>query len=469
MSREVPALGVSEGLVQATLQSEVESVTEPFRQEVFSEENAALEDDSKFHANLLNQAVQLQPKAKVALIRELITQLETNHIQTILEFGLREIGNRHRRGTVSTSVDHNTRLLLKKDYSYQDRGLSEPTQYYVYLRRRKPKLDRYIGALFYVPQGCLLSYGLDGDGRIIFNPPHNIFQLQDCTNPAVTQIVRLVSLEPPPPDYTFTKQQNDTPEIYLNVEYLDAKTYQPIMKQVYPFPACMHEGGPLDRYRWEVSLVPGAPKSPDFHESNVQPSLISPPLKRELPVFPNELNPLTAANQASPEKTEPALSRPGGAPSQPSRHILELPATKSLIFYLLNRDDSDSVLKRMRLWVTWSEKAMPQSRWTLVQNGTVYTLMNAHFKRTILKFSFDQGTVILENSLPVLVKWFHDLSLAVSQAQNQRQYSTAQLKLAHSLFVDMSLPQKDPVVVLKKLFGVEFTETPGNQKPAAKH
>ncbi|WP_421658687.1 hypothetical protein [Leptothermofonsia sp. ETS-13] len=467
MSREVPALGVSEEPVQATLQSEVESVTEPFRQEEFSEENAALEGDSKFHANLLNQAVQLQPKAKVALIRKLITQLETSHIQTILEFGLREIGDRHRRGTVTTSVNHNTRLLLKKDYSYQDRGLSEPAQYYVYLRRRKPKLDRYIGALFYVPEGCVLSYGLDGEGRIVFNPPANVFQLQDCTNPSVTQIVRLICLEPPPPDYTFTKQQNDTPEIYLNVEYLDVRTYQPIMKQVYPFPACMHEGGPLDRYRWEVSLVRRSLEPSDFHELAVQPALVNSPLKRELPSLPNGLNSLAASDQSSPE-VEPPLSRSRGASSKPPRRILELPATKSLTFYLSNQDDSDTVLKRMRLWVAWSEKAMPQSRWTLVQNEMVYTLMNAHFKRTILKFSYDQGTVILENSLAVLVKWFHDLSLAVSQAQNQRQYSTAQLKLAHSLFVDMSLPQKDPVVVLKKLFGVEFAVTPGNQKPEAK-
>ncbi len=101
---------------------------------------------------------------------------------------------------------------------------------------------------------------------------------------------------------------------------------------------------------------------------------------------------------------------------------------------------------------------MPQSRWELVQNGTVYTLMNARFQRRILRFSAEQSAIMLENSLPVLVKWFHDLSLSVSQAQNQRQYSTAQLKLAHSLFVDMNLPQKDPIAVLRKLFGIEFTK-----------
>lgn len=102
---------------------------------------------------------------------------------------------------------------------------------------------------------------------------------------------------------------------------------------------------------------------------------------------------------------------------------------------------------------------MPQSRWELVQDGTTYTLMNAHFKRRILRFSSDRASVAFENSLPVLVRWFHDLGLAVSQAQNQRQYSAAQLQLAHSLFVDMSLPQTDPIVVLKKLFGVEFSKS----------
>jgi hypothetical protein len=84
--------------------------------------------------------------------------------------------------------------------------------------------------------------------------------------------------------------------------------------------------------------------------------------------------------------------------------------------------------------------------------------MNAHFKRRILRFSGDRAAIAFENSLPVLVRWFHDLSLAVSQSPNQRQYSAAQLQLAHSLFVEMSLPQTDPVVVLKKLFGVEFSK-----------
>jgi hypothetical protein len=92
-----------------------------------------------------------------------------------------------------------------------------------------------------------------------------------------------------------------------------------------------------------------------------------------------------------------------------------------------------------------------------VQDGTQQTLINAHFKRPILSFSAKNQTVRLENSLPVLIKWFHDLSLAVSQSQNQRQYTAAQLKLAHDLFVEMNLPQTDPVVILKKLFGVDFS------------
>ena len=103
---------------------------------------------------------------------------------------------------------------------------------------------------------------------------------------------------------------------------------------------------------------------------------------------------------------------------------------------------------------------MPQSKWEVIKDAGGYTLMNARFKRRILRFSPDLSAVMLEHSLPVLMKWFHDLSLAVSQAQNQRQYSAVQLKLAHTLFIEMSLPQTDPFIALKKLFGVEFSKTP---------
>jgi hypothetical protein len=426
MNHEVPAPGVNERLVQTTLKqnigvtTEQELTPERFHHASLSETNASQENDPVGDTGILEQANQLNVRAKLTLMRRLMTQLEVDQIQSILEFGLREIGERHRRGTAIAA--HNTRLLLKKDYSYQERGLSEPTQYYVYLRRRQPKLDRYIGTLFYVPQGCALSYFLDAEGRIIFNPPHNLFQLRDSTNPELIQLVRLICLQPPPSDYTFTKQQNDTPEIYLHLEYLDLKTQQILSKQAYPFPVCMHESGRLDRYRWEVEAV------------TVEP--------------------------ASPAAVSVASTPSDAAATPPPRRVLELPATKPLTFYLTPSSDPDVVLKRMRLWVTWSEKAMPQSKWEVIQNGSLYSLMNAHFKRRILQFASDRRCITLEHSLPVLTKWFHDLSLAVSQAADSKQYSAAQLKLARTLFVDMSLPQTESLVVLKKLFGVEFRTNP---------
>ncbi|MBW4472167.1 MAG: hypothetical protein KME45_17440 [Stenomitos rutilans HA7619-LM2] len=488
MSRDVPVAAVDEGYVQSAppqdvQAQDVQAVTMPFGQGVLAEANNPLTGELADADGIFDHVSQLKTKAKIALIRRLLTQLEADQIQTVLEFGLREIGDRHRRGIAAEQ--HNTRLLLKKDYSYQDRGLEEPTQYYVYLRRRKPKLDRYIGTLFYVPQGCTLDYFLDLDGRMVFKPPHNVFQLQDCTNPAVHQVVRLLCLEPPPPSYTFDKQQHDTPAIQLHLEYLDPKTYQPIAKQTYPFPSCMHEGGRLDRYRWDVTplLLPEIAVQPSsLEQSSLEPSLIEPsplleplPANRlidssqsltdlSLPSLPghaaallDEFNPGAIAAQVWSD-VQPTLSQLDAVTAQTPRRVLELPTTRWVTFYLSKRQDSDATLKRMRLWAAWSEKAMPQSRWELVQDGTTHTLMNAHFKRRILRFSSDRGSVAFENSLPVLVRWFHDLGLAVSQAQNQRQYSAAQLQLAHSLFVDMSLPQTDPIVVLKKLFGVEFAK-----------
>ena len=471
MSREVPVPVANEGDVQSLPQADAKALAEPFDSSLSFEADVSLQEDLTVAGGIIDQLNQLKPTAKVALVRRLITQLQTDQIQTILECGLREIGDRHRRGIAPTQ---NTRLLLKKDYSYQDRGLSDPNQYYVYLRRRKPKLDRYIGTLFYVPQGCTLDYSLDAEGRLVFNPPHNVFQLQDCANPAVKQLVRLLCLEPPPPDYTFDKQQNDTPDIHLHLEYLDPKTHQPIAKQAYPFPLCMHEGGRLDRYRWDVTpltLTPIAvlPEPSDCtsvaastaeklvasSHTQADPAHLS--LSSQAVARLSEFQSPPIAARSSQAAIEPSFNRVPTVPP-PARRVLELPATKWLTFALSHPSDSDVILKRMRLWVTWSKKAMPQSRWEVIQKGTTYTLMNAHFKRRILRFSSDRSAIAFENSLPVLVRWFHDLSLAVSQSPNQRQYSAAQLQLAHSLFVEMSLPQTDPVVVLNHLFGVEFSK-----------
>lgn len=467
MDRKVSAPVVDERLAQAMLERKVETAISLLRQTEHSpglecSEAAKLDSDRIApHTVVLDQANQLDVDAKVALIRRLITHLENEQIQELLEYGQRQIAERQRQSSVAVA-SRQTRLLLKKDYSYQSRGLSQPNQYYVYLRRRKPKLDRYIGTLFYIPQGCTLSYFPDAEGRIIFDSPHNIFLLRDFKNPAVTKVVRLIGLEPPPVDYTFTKQQNDSPEIYLRVEYLDPNTYQPLAEECYPFPFCMYEGGKLDRYRWDVSTLDVAmPVSSGLPASEPHPQPLT-ALAAEADLQSSQTSTVDSSklNAVSPQDGEnPDLDQSEKHSAKPARRIIELPAARSSTFYLANRCDAALILERMRLWIAWNEKAMPQSRWELMQDGGVYMLMNASFKRNILKFSLDQASITLENSLPALMQWFHDLGLAISQSQSQKQFTPAQLKLAHSLFVDMSLPQDNALVVLKKLFGVEFSKT----------
>ncbi|WAL59652.1 hypothetical protein [Thermocoleostomius sinensis] len=438
--------------------------------------NASSDSELMQYTDMLAQVNQLKSNAKLALIYELISELETEQIQSLLEFAQREITERQRLLSPSLPPsDRKTRLLLKKDYSYQNRGLSEPNQYYVYLRRRKPKLDRYIGTLFYIPQGCTLSYFPDAEGRVLFNPPHNTFQLKDANNPDLIRLVRLIGLEPPPSDYTFTKQQNDVPEIYLRLEYLDPHTYQSIGEKIYPFPFCMYEGGELDRYRWDVTTVVLPSETKVETNTKINTNIYS-ELHQELQAIDSPSH--ARSSSCVPFSSEPcstdstqAIEHPSSSElltnnsstkdklsHESSRRVIQLPPTKAITFYLTDRRDASTVLERMRLWVSWSDRAMPQSRWELVQNNSSYTLMNANFKRTILSFSIDAASMRLENSLPVLMQWFHDLALAVSQSQSQRCYSAAQLKLAHNLFVEMSLPQDNPLVVLKTLFGVDFSE-----------
>ena len=453
-------------LAQAILERNVEMAMNPFHPTTHSTDDVSTpKDRSAFPEDFLQQAKQLDGKAKAALIQVLLTQLESDQIHSILEVGQRELAEQQRR--ITPSKNRKTRLLLKKDYSYQDRGLSEPTQYYVYIRRRKPKLDRYIGTLFYVPQGCTLSYDPDAEGRILFNSPRNVFQLRDSKNPAAVQVVRLICLEPPPPDYTFTKQQNDMPEIYLRLEYLDPNTYQPIAEEAYPFPFCMYEGGMLDRYRWDVStmVLPASPSDVTAAAADSL-SMLHPESDSANHTASSQAVDVPSNDSSHDGSGKDDLGdgnfgdeQLGQNNAKVPRRIIELPTTASITCFLADRNDSSRVLDRMRLWVAWSEKAMPQSKWKIVQIETNFILLNANFNRKILSVSLDQAAISLESSLPVLMKWFHDLSLSVSQTQNQRQYSAAQLKLAHRLFAEMSLPQDDPLVVLKTLFGVEFSKT----------
>ncbi|HEY9658762.1 MAG TPA: hypothetical protein V6C65_09950 [Allocoleopsis sp.] len=409
---------------------------------VLAEETPQLETVLAEHNGVLNQLTQLEANVKIALIGTLMAQLNTEQLQVVLALGQQYL-DKYQRRSPSSDANRQTRLLLKKDYTYQERGLSEPTQYYVYLRRRKPKLDRYIGTLFYLPQGCTLSYNLDEEGRVLFQPPNNVFKLQDTNNAAEVQVVRLICLEPPPADYTFTKQQNDHPEIYLRLEYLDPKTYHFLKEESYLFPFCMHERGQLDRYRWDVSLI------------TLPPALATPQPPTSIESASTEL--ISGAHTSR----DPAVQHPSvkvATRSTSTRKIIELPAT-STTYFLSNRADATQILERMRLWVSWSERAMPQARWVITQENMTYTLLNHSFKRHILSFSLDNASITLKTSLPVLMKWFQDLGLAVSQTQNQRQYPAAQLKLAHSLFIEMSLSQHDPLIVLKQLFGVSFSKT----------
>lgn len=445
MSRDVSEVEISEPLIEVTVEPEADAANQELLQTALVSENSNQD-------GLLHTAMQLSPKAKVALIRKLMAQLEPSSIQAIVEFGLKEIGSRH-HASAAAAIERNTRLLLKKDYSYQSRGLSEPTQYFVYLRRRKPKLDRYIGALFHVPQGCTLSYFLDAEERLIFNPPHNVFELRDSNDPAAIQVVRLICLEPPPPDYTFDKQQNDVPPIQLHLEYLHPQTYQPLFKQTYAFPKCMYGGGELDRYRWEVRAIALSPELAVSPRSPLPTSVAEP-----LPAVDATPSPKVDFDTPLLDRTTSvAPPLPAVPASNPEAAQME---AQPLTFYISNPKDLDAILKRMRLWVTWSVKAMPKSRWEILEDAGSYTLMNARFKRRILQCSPNSGAIAFENSLPVLMKWFHDLSLAVSQSQSRKQYSAVQLKLAHTLLIEMSLPHTDAAIVLKKLFDIEFSTTP---------
>lgn len=383
------------------------------------------------HSALVAQLASLSSKEKVALMHHWMAQLDSEQLQALIASGQQQLSVLESPPPVQSQ----TRLLLKKDYTYQQQGLSRPTQYYVYLRRRKPKLDRYIGTLFYVPEGCTLSYKVDAKGRVLFYPPHNLFQLKDTQNPTDVRLVRLLFLEPPPPDYTFTKQQNDSPQIHLHLEYLDPHTHQVLSQERYPFPFCMYEGGQLDRYRWEVSVVSSLTSGAE-----------------------------TSFSGSALENSSSRL-----AADAPHRVLTD---SKQLTqFFLANPEQAPLILERMRLWVSWSDRAMPQSHWKIVQPeqtdpiNQTYRLIHSDSKRTILSCRLDQATVRFHHSLPVVMQWFQALGLAVSESQDQRQYTAAELKLAHSLFIDMSLSQTDPLVVLKQLFGVSFTNTATRTDP----
>jgi hypothetical protein len=424
MDRKVPTPDDKEMPDQTRVEHQDE-VADPRGSTAAEQDSSDLKRILQDHPALLAQLAPLASEVKAALMLQWMAELDSEQLQALIAFGQQQLASVH---LPAPPVQSQTRLLLKKDYTYQEQGLSQPTQYYVYLRRRKPKLDRYIGTLFYVPRGCTLSYNVDSEGRVRFHPPYNLFQLKDTQNPLSIRVVRLLCLEPPPPDYTFTKQQNDSPQIYLHLEYLDPSTHQMLSQDYYPFPFCMYEGGQLDRYRWEVSVVSSPLPGAESHSSAASLDQLSPRLPTDTP-----------------------------------HRLLE--TSQSAQFFLSNSAQAPLILERMRLWVSWSDRAMSQSRWEIVQSEPAnqtkqpqtYALMHSGSRRIILSCQLDQAAVRFNYSLPVVMQWFQDLGLAVSESPDRRQYTAAELKLAHSLFVNMSLSQTNPLVVLKQLFGLSFT------------
>lgn len=428
------------------------------------------------HTELFDRVTRLDFQTKQTLCQLLLTQLSAEQAQEVIDFGKSELAARE--GKVSSTrkpPERCTRLVLKKDYSFQKLNLAHPTQYFVYLVRRKPKLDRYIGALFYVPGGVPLSYFPDADGRIVFTPPNNIFKLVDSESSQV-QVVRLVAIEPPPSGYTFERGQEDSPEIYLSLDYLDPVSYDLLRSERYHYPTCMYEGGELDRYRWKVELLvlpldlqprlfsSGAAQLP---AASTGTELLSDVQHHEsLSVSAQTAQTITqltaladngAIVSSTPTPPVPAMS----STPRPKKFILtELPKANTATYYLTEPQQRDEVLERLRLFAAISELAMPHAKWVIEgrSDSGIYRLANSKTKRLIVQFAAHETAVTLQNSFPVIMTAFRDLARSASQASQRM--TREQQSVMHKLHVEMGLPHKNPLEILEKLFGVTFRDTP---------
>ncbi|HEY9643341.1 MAG TPA: hypothetical protein V6C57_22825, partial [Coleofasciculaceae cyanobacterium] len=391
----------------------------------------------------------------------------------IIDFAKSELAAREGRvSAIRKPPERCTRLVLKKDYSFQKLNLAHPTQYFVYLVRRKPKLDRYIGALFYISQGFPLSYFPDADGRIVFTQPNNVFKLVDSQS-LQTQVVRLVSVDPPPPDYTFERGQEDTPEIYLRLDYLNPVTYEPLNSECYPYPNCMYEGGELDRYRWKVEplVLPLEVQTRLQSIPSAQPLSSAPGVEADLVPVVQRRESLSVSSQTAQAITQltalgdnaAAASTPAvpAATPRPKKFILtDLPKANTATYYLADPAQGQRVLERLRLYALLSEMATPHAKWIIEQKSdkaTVYRLVNSKTKRLIVQFAADDASVTLQNSFPVIMTAFRDL--ARSASQTSQRMTREQQTLIHKLHVEMGLPHKNPLEILEKLFGVGFRNT----------
>ncbi|MBI4783774.1 MAG: hypothetical protein HY785_21030 [Oscillatoriophycideae cyanobacterium NC_groundwater_1537_Pr4_S-0.65um_50_18] len=431
------------------------------------------------HSELFEMALRLDPQAKQSLCQLLLTQLSAEQTREVIDFSRSELAAREGKGSLTRKpAERCTRLVLKKDYSFQKLNLAHPTQYFVYLVRRKPKLDRYIGALFYVPSGVSLSYFPDAEGRIVFTPPHNVFKLVDSES-AQTQVVRLASIEPPPAEYTFERGQEDVPEIYLCLDYLDPVTYEWVRSERYHYPTCMYEGGKLDRYRWKVEplelpveIQTRLQSLPAISEQTLslpveETGLLSGVQRRESLSVSSEtahtitqLTALADSAAIAPATQAPATPAVSATP-RPKKFILtELPKANTATYYLADPQQSVVVLERLRIFAALSELAMPHAKWVVEERSdtAIHRLVNSKTKRLIVQFSTDETAVMLQNSFPVIMTAFRDL--ARSASQTSQRMTREQQSLTHKLHVEMGLPHKNPLEILEKLFGVTFQDTP---------
>lgn len=229
---------------------------------------------------LLKSLSGLDFQEQLEVLQQLFLQLENQQLDQIIQAASNELDNRQKALT---------RLMGKRDYKFYQKGKTR--QVYIYVRRRqRQNVSCYLGELFLIPEGHAYQFCSSPDGGLLF-PENNIFRLSDPKT-GRSHVIKLLKLDPPPPDYDIPDPGSKEPidlQLKLHLELLNPVTLQPQDRRFTYFPTCMHGAGQLSQSVWQVEVVAGRVAS-----------RLAVPVRRQLSVHPK----LGAAQTQLPQQQQ---------------------------------------------------------------------------------------------------------------------------------------------------------------------
>jgi hypothetical protein len=297
----------------------------------------------------------LSPGDQFELVKQILFSMKAEYVDELQFWFANEYYLRQDLGELEETPDLVKTKLEIKRIPYK----AKKTFYtYVYVLRRRDGVQRCLGALLPVEHDY--QYRLPEAGGIVFSQ-HEQFRLTHKSDPQQVKLIRLLRLDPPPPDYDFEDDQPLNLQVGLHFESLNPFTYQPQSVHQVDFPDCLKTGifRKKDWHFEAIALPPSAATTFEVGSATASGQF------------------LRVAPQAVP-----------------------------------------AVLEQIEQWEILSQSALKGDRWHLTISEVAYRLIHGS-GTLIVEYRTRDSLLWSEQSVPVLVQWFEELATGASPEAQQ--------------------------------------------------